>query len=73
MDTFIFYIYYFKQYIKYFNIIKFWCHFSKIYMRKNWFEIWYSYSNLVAFATIETKSNKRRKKKKKIHNTQSRM
>ena len=48
--------------------MKFWCHFSKIYMRNNWFKIWYSYSNLVAFAIIETKSQKNEKKKKKTHN-----
>ena len=34
-------------------------------MRNNWFKIWYSYSNLVAFAIIETKSQKNEKKKKK--------
>ena len=31
-------------------------------MKNNWFVIWYSCSCLVAFATIETKSNKRKKK-----------
>ena len=36
-------------------------------MRNNWFKIWYSYSNLVAFAIIETKSQKNEKKKKKTH------
>ena len=34
--------------------------FFKVYMRSNWFEIWYFYSNLVVFATIETKSKKRK-------------
>ena len=29
-------------------------------MRNNLFEIWYSCSNLVVFATIETKSKKRK-------------
>ena len=28
-------------------------------MRNNWFEIWYCCSNLVYFATIELKSNKK--------------
>ena len=37
-------------------------------MRNNWLEIWYSCSNLVVFATIETKSNKRKK-----NNAQSKM
>ena len=32
--------------------------FFKTYLRNNWFEIWYYYSYLVAFATIETKCNK---------------
>ena len=54
--------------INYLIIIKLWFHFSKIHMKNNWFVIWYSCSCLVAFATIETKSNKR---KKKINNTQS--
>ena len=34
-------------------------------MRNNWFEIWHFCSNLVVFATIETKSSK---KGKKLHN-----
>ena len=39
--------------------------FYKIYMRNNWFEIWYSCSNLVVFATIEP-NNKRKKKLEEI-------
>ena len=31
-------------------------------MRSGLFEIWYSYSNLVIFAIVETKSNKRNNK-----------
>ena len=42
--------------------------FSDLYEEKNILEIWYSCSNLVTFATVETKSNKRKK-----NNTQSRM
>ena len=41
--------------------------FSDLYEEKNILEIWYSCSNLVTFATMETKSNKR-KKIKIIHN-----
>ena len=39
----------------------------KIYMSGNWFEILYYCSNLVTFATIETKSQE---KKEKNNNTQ---
>ena len=42
--------------------------FSDLYEEKNILEIWYSCSNLVTFAIVETKSNKRKK-----NNTQSRM
>ena len=52
------------------SITKFWYQFSKIYMTKNWLQIWHSCTNLVTFATLETRSNKR---KKKINNTQSRI
>lgn len=33
-------------------------YFSKIYIRNNLFEIYYSYSNLIALEIIETKSSK---------------
>ena len=33
------------------------------YVRNNLFEIWYPYSNLVVFTTIETMSNKKEKEK----------
>ena len=45
------------------SIMKFRYHcFFKIYVRNNWLEIWYCCSKLVAFATIETKSDKRQNK-----------
>ena len=37
-------------------------------MRNNWFEIWYSCSNLVVFATVGTMSNKKGKKNLVTHN-----
>ena len=52
--------------------MKFQCYFSKIYMRKNWLEIWYSCTNLVTFVIAEALS-KKIPKKKKFTNTQSRM
>ena len=52
-----------KQCINYLSIMKFWFIYLRlIYMRNNLFKIWHSSSNLVVFATIETKSSKRGKK-----------
>ena len=36
--------------------------FLDLYEKKKLLEIWYSCSNFVTFATVETKSNKRKKK-----------
>ena len=58
INTYIFYINYLKWFINYLSILKFWCQFVKIYMRNNLLEIWYSCSNLLTFAIVETKSKK---------------
>ena len=42
--------------------MKFYYHFSQIYRKNNWIELWYSCSNLITSASIEAKSNKRKKK-----------
>ena len=51
--------------------MKLYYHFSKIYKKKNWFELWYSCSNLITSASVEAKFSKRKKINNIINNTKN--